>query len=204
MALTNFDEDQFDQEPLGGEEIPPLEPEKKPSNKNFLIAIGIVGVIFILALILLLLLGPGLLARQRAAQQEQAAQINAANTATAMAATALVQAQQATMVVKTTVAPTATRPAATRTPVVVVQQVTQQPTSEATAAGLSPEELATVAALQTQMAVTGGGGGTPAPTATALPTSGFADEVGLPMMAGLAVVLVAVILLSRKLRMSTR
>ena len=121
-----------------------------------------------------------------------------------MAATALVQAQQATLVVKTTVAPTATRPAATRTPVVVVQQVTQQPTTDAPAAGLSPEELATVAALQTQMAVTGGGGSTPAPTATALPTSGFADEVGLPMMAGLAVVLVAVILFSRRLRMSTR
>ena len=198
MALTNFDEDQFDQESLGGEDLPPEPPENKPSNKNFLIAIGIVGVIFVLALVLLLLLGPGLLARQRAAQQEQAAQINAANTATAMAATAIVQAQQATLLAKTTVAPTKTPVVGpTKTPVVVVNQATQG----AGGTGLSASELATVSALQTQMAGTGGGG-TPAPTSTALPTSGFADEVGLPMMAGLALVLVAIIFLSRRLRLS--
>jgi hypothetical protein len=201
MALTNFEEDQFDQDDLGGE-VPP-EPERKPSNRNFIIAIAIVGVIFILSLILLLLLGPGLLANQQAAQQEQAAQINAANTATALAATALVQAQQeqATLLAKTTVAPTATLAPPTKTPVVVVQ--TNTPGATAGTAGLSAAELATVSALQTQMAGTGGGA-TPAPTSTALPSSGFADEVGLPLMAGLAIVLVVVILLSRKLRLSSR
>jgi len=196
MALTNFEEDQFDQEDLGGE-MPP-EPERKPSNRNFIIAIAIVGVIFILSLILLLLLGPGLLARQQASQQEQAAQINAANTATAMAATALVQAQQATLLAKTTVAPTSAPVQPTNTPVVVVQASTP-----GTGSGLSAAELATVSALQTQMAGTGGGG-TPAPTSTALPSSGFADEVGLPLMVGMAIVLVAVILLSRRLRLSSR
>jgi hypothetical protein len=195
MALTNFDEDQFNQEGFGGE-IPP-EPEKKPSNKNFIVAIGIVGVIFVLSLVLLLLLGPGLLAKQRAAQQEQAAQINAANTATAMAATAIAQ-QQATLAVKTTVAPLATA-GPTKTPVVGVQANT--PVGGG-GSQLSASELATVSALQTQMAGTGGGG-TPRPTSTALPTTGFFDDgLGLPMMAGLAIVLVAVILLSRKLRLS--
>jgi type II secretory pathway pseudopilin PulG len=193
MALTNFEEDQFEQDDLGGEVAP--DPERKPSNRNFIIAIAVVGAIFILSLILLLLLGPGLLANQQAAQQEQAAQINAANTATAMAATALVQAQQATQLAKT-VAPTKTPVIPTKTPVVVVQASTP-----GTGSGLSASELATVSALQTQMAGTGGGA-TPGPTSTALPTSGFADEVGLPMMAGLALVLVVVILLSRKLRLS--
>ena len=153
MALTNFEEDQFEQEDLGGE-VPP-EPERKPSNRNFIIAIAVVGAIFILSLILLLLLGPGLLARQQAAQQEQAAQINAANTATAMAATALVQAQQATLLAKTTVAPTKTPVIPTKTPVVVVQASTP-----GTGSGLSASELATVSALQTQMAGTGGGANT--------------------------------------------
>jgi type II secretory pathway pseudopilin PulG len=196
MALTNFEEDQFDQDDLGGE-VPP-EPERKPSNRNFIIAIAVVGAIFILSLILLLLLGPGLLANQQAAQQEQAAQINAANTATALAATALVQAQQATLLARTTVAPTATRALPTKTPVVVVQTNTPGATTS-----LSDAELATVSALQTEMAGKGGGA-TPAPTSTALPTSGFADEVGLPLMAGLAIVLVVVILLSRRLRLSSR
>jgi cytoskeletal protein RodZ len=210
MALTNFDEDQFDQENLGGEERPPEMPEKKPSNKNFLIAIGIVGVLFILALVLLLLVAPNLLARQRAAQQEQVAQINAANTATAMAATAMAQAQQSTMLAKTPMPATPTKTPAvvgpTKTPVVVVNQggqTTAVVQATSSGSGLSASELATVSALQTQMALTGGGG-TPAPTATALPTSGFADEVGLPLMGGLALVLVAIIILSRRLRLSSR
>lgn len=196
MALTNFDEDQFDDDQgLGGGEAP--EPEKKPGNRTFLLAIGVLGVIFILALILLLLVAPKYIAQQNQQRQEQAAMINAANTATAAAATAARQQQLATAV-KTAIPPTAT-PAPTKTPVVVVQVNT--PTQQ-----LSAAELATVSALQTQMAGTGGGAAatTPQATSTALPTTGFADEVGLPGMAGLAVVMVIVILLARKLRLSPR
>jgi hypothetical protein len=193
MALTNFDEDQFDQERMDEEGTP--EPEKKPGNRAFLTAMGILGAILVIALVLLLLVAPGLLAKQRAAQQEQAARINAANTATALAATSI--AQQATLAVKTTVPPTAvTRP--TKTPVIIIVVTTPGAGTQ-----LSPAEMATVNALQTQMAG-GAGTGTPRPTSTALPTTGFADEVGLPLMAGLAVVLVAVIILSRRLRLSSR
>jgi hypothetical protein len=39
-------------------------------------------------------------------------------------------------------------------------------------------------------------------TSTALPTSGFADEVGAPGLLALAVVLVVVIFLVRRLRMA--
>ena len=186
MALNNFDEDQFDQESFGGGDYEP-EPPKRRGNRTFLIAIAIVGIIFVIALILLLLVAPKLLANQRLAQQEQAAQINAANTATAMYATSMAQLAQATK-----------KP--TKTPVVVIQQNTPM---GAGGSGLSASELATVSALQTEMAGRGVSG-TPGATSTALPSTGFADEVGLPMMAGLAIILVAVIVLSRRLRMNTR
>lgn len=197
MALNNFDDDQFDQENIGGEYEP--EPRKPRSNKNFLVAIGIIGVLFVIALVLLLLVAPGLLAKQRAAQQEQAALINASNTATALAVNALAQQQATLLAVKTTVPPTVAVTIPTKTPVVVIQRNTAE---SSVGGGLSASELATVSALQTKMA--GGAAGTPAPTSTALPTTGFADEVGLPMMAGLAIVLVAVIILSRRLRLNTR
>jgi hypothetical protein len=38
------------------------------------------------------------------------------------------------------------------------------------------------------------------PTSTALPDSGFADDVGLPGLIGLAAVLVVVVFLARRLR----
>lgn len=200
MALTNFDENQFDDDQGLGTGGSP-EPEKKPGNRTFLLAIGILGVIFILSLVLLLLVAPKMVSQQNAQRQEQAAQINAANTATAAAATAARQQQLATAV-KTAVPPTATK-APTKTPVVVVQANTPVPTGTQQ---LSAAEMATVSALQTQMAGVGGAGmtGTPQATSTALPSTGFADEVGLPGMVGLAAVMVVVILLARKLRLSPR
>lgn len=198
MALNNFDEDQFDQESFGGGDYEP-EPPKRRGNRTFLIAIAIVGIIFVIALILLLLVAPKLLADQRLAQQEQAAQINAANTATAMYATSMAQLAQATKTPMPTVA-AAGGVAPTKTPVVVIQQNTPM---GAGGSGLSASELATVSALQTEMAGRGVSG-TPGVSATALPSAGFADDVGLPMMAGLAIILVAVIVLSRKLRTNTR
>jgi hypothetical protein len=198
MALNNFDEDQFDQESFGGGDYEP-EPPKRRGNRTFLIAIAIVGIIFVIALILLLLVAPKLLADQRLAQQEQAAQINAANTATAMYATSMAQLAQATKTPMPTVA-AAGGAAPTKTPVVVIQQNTPM---GAGGSGLSASELATVSALQTEMAGRGVSG-TPGVAATALPSAGFADDVGLPMMAGLAIILVAVIVLSRRLRTNTR
>ena len=196
MALNNFDDDQFNPDlGIGGEPVPePPEPEHKPSGRNFLLAIGIIGVILILALVLLLLIAPGIISQQRASQLEQAAQINAANTATAMAATALAIEQAATPT------PLPFTPTPTNTPVIAVA------TSTPVVAGaqLSASELATVQALQTQMAASGGGSltTTPQATPTALPTTGIADEYGIPGMVGLAAILIAVIFFSRKLRTS--
>jgi len=191
MALNNYEEDPFDQESFQ-EEIPP-EPEKKPGNRTFLTVIIVLGVIFLLALVALLIFAPKYLASQRADQMEQAALINAANTATAMAAinqanllqTQLAQTAEALV-------PTA---APTNTPVVTV--ATNTPV---VSGGLSAAEMATVSALQTQMS----GQGTLAPTPTELPDAGFADEYGLPLMAGLTAILVVIIIFSRKLRLSSR
>jgi LPXTG-motif cell wall-anchored protein len=201
MALNNFDEDQFDQENIGGDEFEP-EPPKRRSNRNFLIAIAIIGVIFLIALVLLLLVAPGILSNQRAAQQEQAAQINANNTATAMWLTAAAQQQATKTPTRTVVATSVVVTGPTKTPVVVILKNTPVAAQGGSGTGLSASELATVSALQTIVA--GRGAGTPAPTSTTLPSTGFADQVGLPMVAGLAIVLVAVIILSRRLRLNSR
>jgi hypothetical protein len=205
MALYNFDEEeQFEPEQNTGGNAPvgggggdnfSQPPRKKSSNRTFLLAIGILGVILILAVVLLVMVAPGIMAQQRADQMEQAAQINAANTATAMAATSLAIQNAATA----TPNPALFTP--TKTPVVVLQTSTP---AAVVSSGLSQSDQATVQALQTQMAAAqGGANGTAtaiALQATALPESGFADEVGLPGMIGLAAVLIAVVFLSRKIR----
>lgn len=192
MALNNYEEDPFDQESLQQDLEP--EPEKKPGNRTFLTVLIVLGLVFLIGLLGLLLLAPKYIANQRAAQMEQAALINAANTATAMAGFAH-ESQLQTEQAQTAIALTPTA-APTNTPVVVV--ATHTPVVAGT--GLSAEEMATVAALQTQMA----GQGTAVATPTELPDAGFADEFGLPLMAGLAVVLIVVIIFSRKLRLSSR
>lgn len=192
MALNNYEEDPFDRESFQ-EEIPP-EPEKKPGNRTFLTVIIVLGGIFLLALVALLIFAPKYLASQHADQMEQAALINAANTATAMAA--INQANQLQTQLAQTAEALVPTTAPTNTPVVAV--ATNTPVVSRT--GLSAAEMATVSALQTQMS----GQGTLVATPTELPDAGFADEYGLPLMAGLTVILVVIIFFSRKLRLSSR
>lgn len=192
MALNNYEEDPFDRESFQ-EEISP-EPEKKPGNRTFLTVIIVLGGIFLLALVALLIFAPKYLASQRADQMEQAALINAANTATAMAA--INQANQLQTQLAQTAEALVPTTAPTNTPVVAM--ATNTPVVSGT--GLSAAEMATVSALQTQMA----GQGTLVATPTELPDAGFADEYGLPLMVGLTAILVVIILFSRKLRLSSR
>ena len=195
MALNNYEEDPFDQESFQQDLEPEPEPEKKPGNRTFLTVLIVLGLVFLVGLLGLLLLAPKFIANQRAAQMEQAALINAANTATAMAGFSQ-ESQLQTQAAQTAIALTPTA-APTNTPVVVV--ATHTPVVASTE--LSAEEMATVSALQTQMA---GGGSVVAATPTELPDAGFADEFGLPLMGGLAIVLIVVIIFSRKLRLSSR
>lgn len=80
-------------------------------------------------------------------------------------------------------------PTSSPTPLLAVPTDTPVPTRD--------PRTATVAALLTQAAIAQQ---TTQPTATALPTTGFMDEVGMPGLLGMALLLVAVIFLARRLR----
>jgi LPXTG-motif cell wall-anchored protein len=187
------------------EETPPGGP-KGSNNRTFLIAVGVIAGLFLLAVIglvayLLIFAGP-----QNTAQKQQATLISAQNIATSAAATKNAFTALLALTPSDTWTPTATQPA-TSTPVIVQPTDTDTPLPSDTptpAAAIAQDLTArtqTVAALLTQAA--GGGtvaSATPGGTPTALPTTGFADEVGLPGLIGLAVVLLAVIFLARRLR----
>jgi hypothetical protein len=207
--------EEFEESPGGRPQGP------APRNRVFLVAVGVIGLIFVIALIIL---GYTLLNRgpQQANQtRDQAAQINAQNTQVAALATQeqlrmnqLQQTQEALAKITPTLAPSATQPVVTSTSVLAVPTATSLPT-----ATVSADSATKTAAAKATSAVGGKGypgpgtpivgatstvgpvgAGTPQPTATALPTTGFADEVGLPGLFGLAAVLIVVIFLARRAR----
>jgi LPXTG-motif cell wall-anchored protein len=203
MTINDFDDTQFDDfssEEGSTKEDPQPSGGKNGGNRNFLLAVGIIGGIFVISLIglgLYIFLGQP---RQTKSLQETAAVINANNTATAMSATqsAGLNIQRLT---QTAGAPTKTAIPATNTPVVAVPTATLDLTATSIASGLADPaaRTATVAAFQTQVAastkITG--------TTTALPKTGFAEDVGLPGLLGAAAILLLVIFLARRLRLST-
>ncbi len=159
-------------------------PPEESSNRTFLFAAGGLGLLVLLALLclgayVLFSLNTNQSAEQTAIAQatQQAATIQAGLTQTAVA-----QALTATS------GATATLPL-TNTP--VVAQVSMTASSTANPA------TATVGAAFTQIAVSTQ---TFIPTSTALPNTGFADEVGIPGMFFAALALVVVIFLVRRLR----
>ncbi|MEJ5201926.1 MAG: LPXTG cell wall anchor domain-containing protein [Anaerolineales bacterium] len=214
MSDMNNDElfEGFDEEAIIGGEP---EEKRKPSNRNFLIAIGVIGAIFLIALIGLAVFAAVVLPQRSAQRQQEAAEINARNTATALAATQIAFAQQELLTPSPTAIPTNT-PLPSPTPVVInatatpILAETSTPAAQGAAgtpaaAGPASDLLArtqTVAALLTQAA---GGFGTAVATfgPTQLPQTGFMDEVGLPSMIGIAVLLIVVIVVARRLRLSS-
>ncbi len=169
------------------EETPPEE----SSNRTFLIAAGILGGIVLLSLACLAVYALVILPRNRAAQQAgeqnalatQNAQVNEALTATGVAFD-LSQTPQATATALPTNTLVVAQPTATDTPEFTL---TPDPATATVAAGLTRVAASTATII---------------PTSTALPKSGFADEVGLPGLVIAAMVLVAVIFLARRLRVS--
>lgn len=131
-------------------------------------------------------------------------------------ATPLAPAVTATSVVAVATAtpqPTSAQPTAapemlTRTAVVATQlaQGTVFPTQPGGTGGNATATKAVgtgTAATATKAPGTGGvGAGTPQATSTALPSTGFVDEVGLPALFGLGLALIAVVILARRLRLS--
>jgi len=156
-------------------------PPEESSNRTFLVAAGILGGIVLLSIACLAGYALLVLPSQRASQQQAA---------TAQA----VQNQQVAEALTATAAALAF-PTATTTPVPTQTPVIAQPTTENTT--LPDPATATVAAALTQAALAQL---THVPTSTALPATGIADEYGAPGLVIMAMALVAVIFLARRLR----
>ena len=193
-----------DNEPLNTEDPnPEPQPESEPQpeekgNRLFLIIAGIFAGLIFLTLLLAALYFMVLRPKSQAAQVSQEATLSAQRLEQSQSLTATAEAAQAGSSLPSPMPIHTVAPAATLTPVVVVS----------TSAALPTSDPATMVALQTQLAgqmtqtsqatamlVTSAAGGT-AP----LPTTGFFDEVGIPLMVVLTFALIGVILVARRLR----
>jgi len=176
-------------------EVGGLLPEESSSNRTFVMAAVGLGALLILSMACL-----AAYALWWAPRQKEAAKITEDAIAMQNTSVAGTQTVEAAGTAEDTVPPTAAEtatPSPTITPTQVVVLPTNTPTEFLTLSSLEPG-TATAAAQATLDAEMGGGGGTP--TATALPVTGFADEVGIPALFMLSVVLLAVIFVARGIR----
>ncbi len=184
-----------------GESTPPGEPpeDKKPSNRNFFVALGILGGIFLLIAAALVVVVLYVLPGRNAQRTAQTTAQLAANTATAQFATDEALRAIQLLTPSATLQPTNTPllPTPSNTPVVAPIS-----TSTPTSTSVTDAQRATLSAQQTQLA-SGKFTATVIATSTALPSAGFADEVGLPGLFGLALALILIIFLARRLRSNT-
>lgn len=170
-------------------------PPEESSNRTFIIVAGSLGAIMLLTLICLALYAFVLAPRNRDQRATQVAEINTQNTQIAEAAEKTAQAARFTNTPEPTAIPTTTpSPSPTASPTLVVAA----PTEVAATATTDPR-TATVAALLTQAAEAQQ---TITPTASGLPQTGFAEDVGVPGLVGLSLALIVVIFLARRLRTS--
>ncbi len=196
MGLENFDL----------EELPPEEEgpiAEEANNRTFLIIAAALGAIALLALICIAVYTLVLLPRNRQAQRSQQMTLEAQQTEVeAIVAATSTAAEITALAAAFTDTPTATPlPSPSATPTPVLAMPTEQPTST-----LSPD-LATATALYATLQANATNyiiNLTASPMQpTQMPTTGFADEVGLPAMFGMAALLIAVIFLARRLRTAT-
>ena len=216
MANTFIFDDEEPQPDMGAPAPEPTEPEQpeagEGNNRTFLIAAIILGGIVLLSLICMAVLAVVWLPSQnamRAATQQ-------ANIA-AFTQTAFVdqQTQEAALFTPTLPPTEAATLAPTETPVVVFATHTPSvvPTNDPATATVQALQTQLAAAQATTTAQVGAAGksagtpgksgksGTPGAVGTSqLARTGFADEVGLPGLFVLSIILIAVILLARRLR----
>ncbi len=170
-------------------------PEESP-NRTFIIAAAGLGGLLILSMICLgayvLFLAPGVQERRIA----NATSVPLTNTAIARLQTEEAAAARVTPSLTPTefIAPTST---ATRTPTQVVVVPTETPF---TTLGTIVPITETAAAQETLAAAQQA---SPTPTPTALPVAGFADDVGVPGLFMMGLVLIAVVIVARQLRLRT-
>jgi len=165
-------------------------PPEESSNRTFVVAAAAIGGLLVLSMVCLAVYALFLAPRQRQAASDRATQIALDNTQVAQSITETAGARfpSATSPATHTATASAT---ATRTPTPVVVIPTATPT---VAPGTFDPAAATAAAAATRAALT------PSPTVTALPTTGFADEGGFPMLIALGGVLILVAIVARGLR----
>ena len=166
---TPFDNvDENEPEPFANEE-PPEEQPGGANNRTFLTVVGILGGIMVLTLICIGVYAVWLGPRNEAARQTQAADAIIQATAVAFSVQETERAAKATPTRPPSSTPT--RAAATNTPVIALA-------ATSTRTPLGGQNLTqTVEALLTQGAAAAK---TPVVTSTALPKTGFAEDVGLP------------------------
>ncbi|HEY9075881.1 MAG TPA: hypothetical protein VIO61_05020 [Anaerolineaceae bacterium] len=197
-------------------------------NRNFILALGILGGLFIIAVIAMVIAALVILPNQRKAQEAKVVSVNATNEARSVQATSvrntdIVRSTEAAKAAIKTATPTATVPVDTPapSPTIAIQapgtptatSVVAQPTASPTTAQETPvvpeARTATLSALLTLAAqgkLTATALGTPVssgitPTATALPDTGIADGMGLPALFGIGLALIIVIIIVRGTRM---
>ncbi|MBE9478771.1 MAG: hypothetical protein IMY80_02305 [Chloroflexi bacterium] len=167
---------------------------EESSNRTFVIAAVSLGGLLVLSMICLLVYALVLAPRQQETRATDVVLVNQQNTEEALTQTAVVVERTPSRTPIVTELPDET---VTVTPTLVVVVPTFTPTPFLTLPTLAPE-TATAAAQLTLAAGQGGGGETPTPTA--LPATGFADEVGIPALALAGGLLLALIFIVRSLR----
>ncbi|MGA2504539.1 MAG: hypothetical protein ABSG01_10660 [Anaerolineales bacterium] len=185
-------------------ETPDATPPEPKNNRTFWIVGGIMAGLVFLTLVCMavyfLVISPRLAAQRSAAQ----ATIEAGNALALQQLTLTAQAALFTPTPQNTPIPLATNTTVPNTPAASPTPIIAQNTAVSTATN----DPATLAALQTQLAFQMSSTGLAAiGTQTALagggmPTTGFFDQVGLPTLIILALALIAVIFLARRMRKS--
>ena len=209
MTFEDLDNNEFGDEfgdefndDFGDLDVTGTPPPEEASNRTFLIVAGVLAALIVVSIICMGLYAMVVVPIRDNQQSTEVAQINLQNTQVALAA------EQTEVASRFTSTPTITPipPTVTTTPTSVVAVPTD--------VAVSPtpnSRTATVAALLTQAAEAQG---TTTPAPSALPDTGFMDEVVVPGVGNLALVigipgliiisfvLVGVIILARRLRSS--
>ena len=177
------------------------EAPEESSNRTFLIAAAILGVIALLSLICIAVFAIWYIPSRNAQQTAQAETVAAQNATvdaiinfTSTAAAEVVMAPFTSTFTATSLQDNPT-PSLTSTPVVVEPMETEAATvalEMLTATALHATLTANAELFSLTL--------TARATETAIPETGFADEVGLPVMLGLAVLLIVIFFLARSLR----
>ncbi len=164
---------------------------EESSNRPFVLAAAVIGGLLVLSMICLALYALILAPSRQIARATEAANIILQNTQVAREITETALAEGTTP----TASPTPVPPTLTATPTRVVVLPTDTPTAQVTA----DPRTATAAAAATIAALVQ----VRTPTPTALPATGFADDLGVPSLLLLGGILLVVIIAARRLRAGT-